>query len=328
MAHSPLRAISVVLALVVAMPTAHGPSGAGLGASFGVWFGPAAAFAAPAKKKKATADDKKPDDAAADDDKDGKGKKKGDDKKPAEEALRTTGPAQIQREDALSGKAFENTARADGKRDEQIKEIKGLLPKVAGKSQEGELVFRLAEIYWQKSKFAYQTEFKEFDDAYNKWVDSGRQGKEPQLTSYTKKSDVYKKQSLDNYQIVLDKFPDYPRLDEVLYIMAFNQSEAGKEKPAVDNYSQLIRQYPTSEYVPDSYVQLGEYYFKHNDLQKSTKAYKKAYDVALERKREGTATFALYKLAWCDYNAQTSTTRSTSSRTSSSAAAATKRECS
>jgi TolA-binding protein len=238
-------------------------------------------------------------------------KKKGDDKKAddssqkkSDDSLRTTGPANIQREDTLSNKQIEMSKAAEAKRDEAIAEIKGLLPKVAGKSQEGELVFRLAEIYWQKSKVAYQSEFKDFDDAYNKWVDAGRQGKEPQLASYTKKSDVYKKQALDNYQIVLDKFPDYPRLDEVLYIMAYNQQEAQREKEAVDNYSQLIRQYPDSEYVSDSYVQLGEYYFKHNDLQKSTKAYSKAYDVATKRHNEGTATFAYYKLAWCDYNAQ------------------------
>ena len=42
-------------------------------------------------------------------------------------------------------------------------------------------MFRLAETYWEKSKFIYQSEFKEFDDVYTKWVDAGRQGKEPQL---------------------------------------------------------------------------------------------------------------------------------------------------
>jgi TolA-binding protein len=266
----------------------------------------AAAHAAKKKKK----DDKKSDAKADEKSDDKKSDKKADDKKaddkaaPADEKLRTTGPAQLQR-DAFSSKQFDNSAKADRKRDEQIEEIKKVLPKMRGKSQEGELVFRLAEIYWDKSKFVYQTEFKDFDDAYTKWIDGGRQGKEPQLAGYTKKSEAYKKQALDNYQIVLEKFPDYPRLDEVLYIMAFNQYEAGKSKEAIDNYSQLIRQYPKSEYVSDAYLALGEHYFKNNDLQKATKAYKKAYDIAEERKRPGTANFALYKLAWCDYNAQT-----------------------
>ncbi len=254
----------------------------------------AAAHAKPKKAKKVEA--KKADDKKAED-------KKADAPK-AEEKLRTTGPAQIER-DAFSEKKFENTAKADKKRDQQIAEIKGLLPKMRGKSQESELIFRLAEIYWEKSKFIYQAEFKDFDEVYTKYVDAGRQGKEPQLAGFLKKSDAYKKQSLDNYRIVLEKFPDYPRLDEVLYIMAYNEYEAGRQKEAVDNYSQLIRQYPDSEYVSDSYLALGEHYFKKNDLPKSTKAYKKAFDIAEAKKRTGTANFALYKLAWCAYNAQT-----------------------
>ena len=248
-----------------------------------------------AKKKKAKAD------AAAD---------KADEKASTpvpdapKEELRTTGPAAIKR-DAFSEKSFENSAKAEAKRDEQIKDIKDLLSKMKPDDQRrGELVFRLAEIYWNKSKFIYQKEFKTFDETYQKWVDNGRSGKEPALTSFNAESDAYKKQALQNYAILLEKFPEYPRLDEVLYIMAFNQYEAGKTKDAIDNYSQLIRQYPKSEYVSDSYLALGEHYFKANDLPKATKAYSKAYDKGLEDKRRSVYNYAYYKLAWCDYNAQ------------------------
>lgn len=287
----PLRVLALSATFALAFGAEVSPEGVSLPAAH-------AAKKKGDKKDEAKSDDKKADDAKAGDAKAGDKKEEKKD-----EALRTTGPASIKR-DAFSAKQFDNSAKADKKRDEQIDEIKGLLPKMHGKSQEGELIFRLAEIYWDKSKFAYQTEFKTFDDDYQKWVDGGRQGKEPTLAAFTKKSEAYKKQALDNYAIVLEKFPDYPRLDEVLYIMAFNQYEAGKTKEAVDNYSQLIRQYQESEYVSDSYLALGEHYFKANDLQKSTKAYKKAYDIGESKKRPSVANYALYKLAWCDYNAQ------------------------
>ncbi len=251
------------------------------------------AAARAAKKKKAApkADEKKAED-----------KKAGD--APAKEELRTTGPANIKRE-AFSEKAFENSAKAEKKRDETINEIKALLGKLKPDDERrGELVFRLAEIYWAKSKYIYQKEFKEFDESYQKWVDNGRGGKEPQLTGFIAESDAYKKQALQNYAIILEKFPNYPRLDEVLFIMAFNQYEAGKSKEAIDNYSQLIRQYPKSEYVSDAYLALGEHYFKANDLTKATKAYQKAYDKGIEDKRMSVYNYARYKLAWCDYNAQ------------------------
>lgn len=220
------------------------------------------------------------------------------------EELRTTGPANIKRE-AFSEKAFENSAKAEKKRDETIGEIKTLLGKLKPEDERrGELVFRLAEIYWAKSKYIYQKEFKEFDDGYQKWVDNGRNGKEPQLASFIAESDAYKKQALQNYSIILEKFPNYPRLDEVLFIMAFNQYESGKNKEAIGNYSQLIKQYPKSEYVSDSYLALGEHYFKSNELVKANKAYQRAYDKGIEDKRMSVYNYARYKLAWCDYNAQ------------------------
>ncbi len=267
--------------------------------------GPAIAAAHAAKKKKKGAAAKAKDDAkkAAADAKKAADAKAAEEEAPKEE-LRTTGPATIKRE-AFSEKEFENSKKAEAKRDESITTIKDLLGQLKPEDpKRGELVFRLAEIYWAKSKYIYQKEYKSFDEAYQKWVDNGRGGKEPQLGSYTNDSDAYKKQALQNYSIILDKFPDYPRLDEVLYIMAFNQYEAGKTKDAVDNYSQLIRQYPKSEYVSDSYLALGEHYFKANDLGKATKAYSKAYDKGKEDKRRSVYNYANYKLAWCDYNAQ------------------------
>lgn len=218
-----------------------------------------------------------------------------------EEELRTTGPATLKM--PMSEKDFDNSAKADKKRDEAIEEIRGLLPKVRG-SQKGELVFRLAELYWEKSRYIYAKDFKAFDAAYQKWVDEGRQGKEPKLEDYTEKSEAYKKQALTNYAYVLENHPEYPRLDEVLYIMAYNEYDAGKKKQAIRNYSKLIKQYPKSEYVADSYLALGEHYFAANNLTKATKAYNKAYDVGKKANKPGTYRYAQYKLAWCDYNAQ------------------------
>ena len=145
---------------------------------------------------------------------------------------------------------------------------------------------------------------EDFDKSFNEWVDNGRQGKEPKLADYTRKSEAYKKQALNNYQVVLKKYPDYPRLDEVLYIMAFNQYEAGKKEEARRNYSTLIRKFPDSEYRADSYLALGEHYFGANNLIKATKAYERAYEYGIKRKKPAVFMYALYKLAWCAFNAQ------------------------
>jgi len=247
-----------------------------------------AAHAKKKKKKKKKKKSKKKSTAAA--------------QKPAAEEERT-GPATLKME--VRTKNFDNSAKADKKRDELIKEIKELLGNEGlGKRTKDELVFRLAEAYWQKSKYIYNQEFEAFDEEYQRWVDEGMQGKEPKLESFTKESEAYKKQALSNYAWVLENAPDYPRLDEVLYIMASNEYNAGRTKAALKNYSKLIRQYKKSEYVPDAYLALGEHYFGDNKLTKATKAYKKAYKIGKKRDRPDTYVYARYKLAWCDYNAQ------------------------
>src|ERR1043166_1776214 len=117
------------------------------------------------------------------------------------EPLRTTGPAQIEHEDTLSSKKLGDETNA--KRDEQIATIKKLLEKAKGKPQEADLVFRLAELYWAKSKVAFQSEFRAFDDAEQRFVDGGRNGKEPQLAAFTKQSEAFKRQAMENNQRAL-----------------------------------------------------------------------------------------------------------------------------
>ncbi len=287
-----------------------------LGLMAGVFLGLAAAgqdaAAAPKKKgkeapKAAKEEPKgdKPDKAKAD--KKGKDDKPGADGEAAEKAsdepegakkeeIRTKGPAKLAK--PLSEKSYDSSKAADDKRDEQIKSIQELMKTVSDGPTRAELTFRLAELFWDKSRFVIGGEMIDFDKAIKKWEENGRKGAEP-VPSH-KKSDVYKKQALANYQIILDKYPEYPRRDEVLYIMASNKYEAGQKDKAVAHYWELIKQYPQSEYVGDAYLAMGEHYFTGNDVIKAQKAFKKA----LETKKPKVYSYALYKLAWCDYNLQ------------------------
>jgi len=68
----------------------------------------------------------------------------------------------------------------------------------------------------------------------------------------------------------------------------------------VRNYWELIKQYPQSIFIGDAYLAMGEHYFNDNQVLKARKAFLKA----LETKKPKTYSFALYKLAWCDFNLQ------------------------
>lgn len=207
------------------------------------------------------------------------------------------GPASYKENEA---KLQERDAKADQKRDEEIEELEKLIPTQTG-STKADLLFQLAELWWEKSKYVYFTEMSKYEQDEQKFYEDQGKGvkglKEPKQNN--RKSDLYRQQAIDLYNKILTDYPQYPRKDEVLFNLAYNMYDLGKKKDAVSRYWELIRQYPNSKFVPDSYIQLAEHFFNSNDLQRARTAYQKALEFNIPQ----IYAFALYKLAWCDYNA-------------------------
>jgi tetratricopeptide (TPR) repeat protein len=222
---------------------------------------------------------------------------------PGEEAAvdptKREGAASMKVETAIDQKTFARTQQADQKRDEAIEELKKLIPK-APASRKAEMIFRLAELYWEKSKYKFGLEMTAFDKAYQEYADSGRAGKEPAQKDYIRESELIKQNALKLYEKVLGEYPTYERNDEVLFYLGYNEYEAGNAKTAVSHYWTLIKQFPQSRLVPDAYLQLGEHFFNSNNVDKA----RKAFERALASSQSRIYNYALYKLAWCDYNVQ------------------------
>ena len=202
-------------------------------------------------------------------------------------------------ETQLDKKDMARTKQADAKRDEAIEELKKLIPK-APATRKAEMIFRLAELYWEKSKFKYGIEMDKYEGNYNQWADEGQRGEPPERKDYLRESELIKQNALKLYEKVMTEYPTYERNDEVLFYLGYNEYEAGNKKKAVNHYWQLIKRFPKSRLVPDSYLQLGEHFFNNNSVIKAQKAYQRA----TASKEPRIYNYALYKLAWCDYNVQ------------------------
>lgn len=221
-------------------------------------------------------------------------KKAEEEKKKVEER---TGPARF----VAPAEEVERSAMADQKRDEAIDKLKNIIrnPAVQGE-QKGELLFQLAELWWEKSKSVYFKEMRKYDDDYQKWLqDTNRGIKRPEPKLNTRESELYRSEVMRLYEAILRDYPVYGRKDEVLFNYAYNLYDINKKDRAMEKYWELIKQFPTSRYVPDAYVQMGEHFFATNQLAKA----KKSYEEAAKSKNPKIYPFALYKLAWCDYNA-------------------------
>ncbi len=193
-------------------------------------------------------------------------------------------------------------SRADKKRDEAIEKLKKLLPTVQDGPQKAELIFRLSEMYWAKSKFLALRGMQLWDQALDKWSQAGSKGEQPKLEEIAEHGDGerYKKEALKLYERILAEYPNYDRKDEVLYNLGSSLYESGEKTRGVEMYWTLIKQYPNSDYTADAWLQLGEHFFNANKLTQAVKAYTEA----VKTNRPRIYSFALYKLAWCDFNLQ------------------------
>nr|BDT35144.1 tetratricopeptide repeat protein [Myxococcus sp. MH1] len=191
-------------------------------------------------------------------------------------------------------------ALADKKRDEAIEAFKRLIPKLQdGNQQKAEMLYRLSELYWEKSKYLYQLEMDRFlaeEKKYDAAVARGEKAEPPKQDH--RDSERYRTETMGIYEDILRGYPQYPQRDEVLFSMGYNLYELGRRDDAVARYEELIKEFPRSQFVPDAYIQLGNHYFESNKLIPAKANYEKARDSGVPK----IYAYAVYKLSWCDYN--------------------------
>jgi len=188
------------------------------------------------------------------------------------------------------------------KRAETIEQLERIVSKIDDRSgQKAELLYQLSELYVEKSRQLLHAEMAEHDKQYRAYEESRKQGAkglaEPRATHQG--SESYRAKAIALYDRILREYPAYPRKDEVLFALGYNLYEIGKRSDGVARYLELIKAYPNSIFVPDTYLQLGNHYFDiGNDLGRARHFYEKALASDLPK----VHSYALYKLAWCDYN--------------------------
>lgn len=99
---------------------------------------------------------------------------------------------------------------------------------------------------------------------------------------------------------LVQEHPRHPRTDEHLFTLATTLWDLGRRQDALKTWWKLIKMFPSSRYVPDAYLAVGEWYFNAAQLTKAIKAYQRVTTFS----DSPVAPYAQYKLAWCHYNLQ------------------------
>jgi len=185
-------------------------------------------------------------------------------------------------------------------RRDMIKTMEGLIERSGGRMDNAaDIYFRLAETWWDETHYQYLIERAEYD----KVNDSFEKG----LTKVKPAQPVENYQrSIEYYEKVLQQYPNYARVDEVLYRLgkaALQQGKALGDKvlsnKGVQYLNQLVQKHQSSKYIPQTHLALAEHFFEANNLTLAKMNYER---ITQNFKSASMYNYALYKLGWVYYN--------------------------
>ncbi|MBF0449262.1 MAG: tetratricopeptide repeat protein [Candidatus Magnetomorum sp.] len=182
-------------------------------------------------------------------------------------------------------KAFLKKLRQDERKiDLAIKNTRALIERSKNKPYLPELYLRVADLYVEKSRVTFFIRKAE--------------KKQPLTKLEALPANALKNQAIEVYQRILDHFPDFDQTDKVHFFMAHEFRELGKIHDMIVHYRAIIQSYPHSQYVPESYLLLGDHYFKSQDLDIA----QTHYSEIINYPDSPAFSIAQYKLGWCHIN--------------------------
>lgn len=95
-------------------------------------------------------------------------------------------------------------------------------------------------------------------------------------------------------------FPDYRLVDEALFRLGVALLDHDQPDVALRHMRTLLAKYPTSRWVPHTYLAFGDHFFEREEIDKAAKLYHKVLALG----DSDAAPFAHHKLGWCLFNQQ------------------------
>lgn len=197
----------------------------------------------------------------------------------------------------------EMRGKSSERRADLIRELENFVLKYSDTQASGDLLLRLAELYFEESNYrfilemdAYEREMQAFDD--------GKIANPPEFPDpdYRKALELYREfvqlympQCLNAKAKPHENPHRYSK--DALYLYAFILEDMGDEDVAVQMYECLLKEDPRGPLAPEVAFRIGEYYFLTGDLEDAAKRYR----VPLQLQDKTFLDKALYKLSWTYY---------------------------
>ena len=199
----------------------------------------------------------------------------------------------------VSLEAFRADRRARLKRlvDSQIAKMRLLIRVTAEDDpQRPDLLFRAGELYAENKRFYFDRAH-----ALDQKIFDAPAGAKPGLRAEQQKLEKQEQTwLLEAVRALVDaaRFPRYERQDEVLFRLAVLLTDAKKEDQAREFFHRLIKDHPSSRYIPDAYLAFAEHAFETGEMENALRFYAKV----AEFPKSSVYPYAVYKKGWCHIN--------------------------
>ena len=196
-------------------------------------------------------------------------------------------------------------AREEGLLNREIGLLQRLIGNTSGDNpRRPEILLRLAETQFEMQQ-AQTGKVRGFDEPiYQACTVQQTKAQCSQQRKAQKKAEddlnVTRKQTVKAYATLIRDHPDFKRMDEVLFSLAFGLDELRQFDQSRKVYYKLIKGYPKSRFIPHAYLSFAEYYFSESNMKSALQFYKKVTD--FPPKRNSVYGYALYKKGWVYYN--------------------------
>jgi len=208
--------------------------------------------------------------------------------------------------DAATARGRERVqARAAQLLEREIRILKRLVQNTRSNNpQRPDILLRLAETFFEMQT-ALTARVRSFDEPIyqscnvRKNRNQCREARQGQQRAQEQLNET-RQESITTYATLVRDHPDYGRMDEVLFSLAFGLEELRQHDRARQVYHRLIKGYPQSRFIPHAYLSFAEFFFGEGEMTASLRFYDKVVEFPPER--NPVYGYALYKSAWAHYN--------------------------
>ena len=181
--------------------------------------------------------------------------------------------------------------------DLQIRKMQSLIA-VTDESdpQKPDFFFRAGELYRENQRFFFD-QAHALDQKIFELPPAQRAPLQAEQQGYLKQEQVWLLEAVKAY-IGATRYPKFDRMDEVLFRLAALLTSVKKDDQAREFFHRLIKDYPTSKYIPDAYLAFAEHAFKGGDMDAALKFYEKVEQFP----KSSVYPYAAYKKGWCYIN--------------------------